>query len=132
MKYLFLCISSIMIFFSFMQCSKNMEPLILEPNYFDFGTPYSFVAPENLNIFIKSDTLYAKVVIFGCGSENDFELKYLDQSYISIIWLKNHSPISFCQSSHRYWVKFRLPKEISLKGNSITFLGPHNVRVLIN
>jgi hypothetical protein len=132
MKYLSLYISSIIVFFSFIQCSKNTEPILAEPSNIDFGNPYSIVAPANLNIIIKSDTLYTKIGMSGGGPTNDFEIKYSDQSYISIIWLKNHAPISLYQGYFEYWVKYRLPKEISLKGMGILFLGPSNVRVLIN
>ncbi len=132
MKYLSLCISSVIVFFSFILCSKNTEPIVDEPDNIDFGNPYSIVAPANLNVIIKSDTLYTKIAMSGCGPANDFDVKYSDQSYISMVWLKNNAPISLCDGYFEYWVKHKLPKEISLKGNRILFLGPSNVKVFIN
>jgi hypothetical protein len=117
---------------SFQRCSKNAEPLPLEPSDFDFGYPYSIVEPAEGNVIVKADTVYAKIAISGCAESYNFEMEYTDQSCRWIVWLKNNEPASACDGYFEYWVKYRLPGHIRTKGKKILFIGPSAIQVFLN
>ena len=130
MRHLFFYIFSTILFFTLINCSQNTDPIIpISENYgdIDFGYPYSIVLPSKQNVILLNDTIHINISHSGCSPLVDFEMKYSVRNGTHIVWLKNNDPGSDCLTVLKYWVKYRIPKELTMGRHFFVFLGPDNI-----